>query len=192
MAYWYNETANRGASNTPASLTNQAVGGLMMADISVTETVVDSQLVPCRVCGEAKPDCEFYAMQIRNDRSAGECKDCTKSRVKHRARTNPKVQEYDRLRAKTPKRRAKARDITKRWREENPAGYKAHTAVSNAVRDGRISKGSCLFCESTEVHAHHKDYDKPFDVIWLCPKCHHRLHAAFPETEGQGKGASKP
>jgi hypothetical protein len=24
-------------------------------------------------------------------------------------------------------------------------------------------------------------------VIWLCPKCHHRLHAMFPEIEGANK-----
>jgi hypothetical protein len=25
---------------------------------------------------------------------------------------------------------------------------------------------------------------KPLAVIWLCAKCHHRLHANFPETDG--------
>jgi ribosomal protein S27AE len=59
--------------------------------------------------------------------------------------------------------------------------------VGNAVRNGRLTKEPCLFCGEEKVHAHHRDYSKPLDVIWLCPKCHNRLHAAFPETEGERK-----
>ena len=74
-----------------------------------------------------------------------------------------------------------------RWREENPLAYRAQTAVSNAVRDRRLFKEPCALCGDENVHAHHKDYSKPLEVIWLCPKCHHRLHAAFPELEGKRK-----
>lgn len=133
----------------------------------------------CRKCGVGT---EFYQS------SGATCKECVKAHVKARARTNPEVQEYDRARAKTPERRAKARAVTRKWRDQNPEGYKAHTAVSNAVRDGRLQKLPCTFCGSDKVHAHHRDYTKPLDVVWLCAKCHHRLHAAFPETEGQNKG----
>ncbi|TIX28948.1 MAG: hypothetical protein E5V35_00095 [Mesorhizobium sp.] len=73
------------------------------------------------------------------------------------------------------------------WREENPVAYRAQTAVSNAVRDGRLFKQPCEFCGDDEVHAHHRDYTKPLEVVWLCPKCHHRLHALFPELEGKKK-----
>jgi hypothetical protein len=27
-------------------------------------------------------------------------------------------------------------------------------------------------------------YSKPLDVVWLCVKCHQRIHAAFPELHG--------
>lgn len=141
----------------------------------------------CRKCDAVKPKIDFYASHLRDSGEVGECKECTKERVRRRAHTDPKVREYDRARAKLPHRRAKARAITKRWREENPQGYVAQTAVSNAVRDGRLKKEPCLFCGADDVHAHHRDYSAPLDVIWLCPKCHHRLHAAFPETEGRNK-----
>lgn len=144
----------------------------------------------CRVCENEKAKSEFYTNHLNKDEAGGECKECTKSRVRHRARTNPAVQEYDRMRAKTPERRQRARAITQRWRDENPDAYKAQTAVGNAVRDGRIKKEPCMFCGSSHVHAHHRDYSKPLDVLWLCPKCHHRLHAAFPEAEGANKGVT--
>jgi ribosomal protein S27AE len=145
------------------------------------------EFASCRVCKLFKPIHDFYKNQLRNCNSVGECKECTKARVKARARTNPSVQEYDRARAKTPERKAKAAEITRKWRKNNPTGYAAHSAVSNAIRDGKLSKLPCEFCGSGYVHAHHKDYSKPLDVIWLCPKCHHRLHAMFPEIEGANK-----
>jgi hypothetical protein len=151
-----------------------------MADEAVAANAAPRQ---CRVCDMVKPTADFYTS------NRTQCKDCVKARVRERARTNPSVQEYDRQRAKLPHRRENARRICTKWRAENPLGYAAHSAVSNAVRDGRLAKLPCLFCARTDVHAHHRDYAKPLDVIWLCPKCHHRLHAAFPETEGGNKFA---
>jgi hypothetical protein len=137
----------------------------------------------CVTCGDEKPKTEYY----HGRRS---CKDCVRQVVKARSRTNPAVQQYDRDRAKSPDRKQHARAITIKWRKANPVGYKAQTAISNAVRDGRLIKQPCEFCGRADVHAHHKDYSKPLDVVWLCPKCHHRLHAIFPETEGKMKSAT--
>ncbi len=133
----------------------------------------------CVACGEKKPAGDFY----QRDRS---CKECRKARVKLRARLNPAVQEYDRQRAKTPERREHIRATVARWNAENPLGYKAHYVATNAVRDGRLKKQLCLFCGRSDVHAHHRDYSKPLDVVWLCPQCHHRLHALGPEIQGKG------
>lgn len=125
----------------------------------------------CPGCGEGKPIDAFYAKISR-------CKECHKRAVKKRRRLDPTVQAYDRARAKTPARRERSRVISKRWREENPEAYRAQTAVNNAIRDGRLTREPCFFCGSVENrHAHHRDYSKPLDVIWLCAKCHHRLHA---------------
>ena len=137
----------------------------------------------CRTCSQQKEKSEFYTNRLT-------CKECVRLAVKQRARSNPDVQRYDRERAKLPHRRAKAREITRKWREENPLAYQAQSAVSNAIRDGRLKRLACEFCGRDDVHAHHKDYSKPLDVIWLCPKCHHRLHASFPELEGANKGAA--
>jgi ribosomal protein S27AE len=140
----------------------------------------------CRVCNSDKSTDEFYPRQIRKDGAVGECKDCTKARVRARARQNETVRAYDRARASLPKRRENSAKVSQRWRENKPEGYRAHYAVSNAIRDGKLSKEPCLFCGEKQVHAHHKDYSKPLEVVWLCPKCHHRLHKTFPETEARG------
>lgn len=135
----------------------------------------------CSTCNTEKDSSCFYKSRQRV------CKECVCREVRARAKTNPAVQEYDRARAKTPVRKLHIRKVTMRWREENPLAYRAQTAVSNAVRDRRLFKEPCALCGDETVHAHHKDYSKPLEVIWLCPKCHHRLHAVFPELEGKRK-----
>lgn len=120
-----------------------------------------------------------------------ECKECWKARVKARRLVDPKVRAYDRERAKLPHRLANAVEVTRRWRADNPDAYRAHCALNNAVRKGVVQKKPCEVCAGTVgIHAHHKDYAKPLDVIWLCARCHHRLHALFPEFEGANKRAS--
>lgn len=184
-----NMTARQRVSGPMPCLT-KAANGVLTVDQQPISPKGDASQVQCRVCDEIKPCEDFYPRQVRKCGTVGECKDCTRARVKRRAQTNPMVQEYDRQRAKTPKRAALRAKIGKRWREENAVAYAAQTAVGNAIRDGRLKRDPCLFCGAGEVHAHHRDYTKPLEVIWLCPKCHHRLHANFPEAEGLHKQAA--
>lgn len=53
------------------------------------------------------------------------------------------------------------------------AKHKARKAVNNALRDGKILKQSCQVCNNPKTTAHHYDYTKPLNVIWLC-KQHHK------------------
>lgn len=147
----------------------------------------------CKSCNKPKTTSEFYAQPSSAAGIMNICKECHKAKMRVRARTNPAVQAYDRQRAKSPKRKAAIAANAKRWRDENPDAYKAHNAVNNAVRDGKLEKLPCDFCGDQKVEAHHKDYARPLDVVWLCAKCHKRLHANFPQLEGANKriGASQ-
>ena len=71
-----------------------------------------------------------------------------------------------------PKYAHKRTEYSRTWRQKNPEKYKAQNAVNNAIRDRKLTKGTCEECGSEEVEAHHDDYSKPLEVRWLCVKHH--------------------
>lgn len=140
----------------------------------------------CFKCGVVKALHDFYTHKTMKDGHLNKCKECAKTDVKKHRRENDSVREYDNRRSKEPHRLEMMRFISKRWREENPDGYRAHTAVGNAIRDGRLVRMPCEVCGNKRSHAHHEDYAKPFDVTWLCALHHHRLHAERNENDQTG------
>ena len=53
----------------------------------------------------------------------------------------------------------------------------ARKVVQQAVRRGSVQRQPCEVCGTTEdIHAHHKDYDLPYDVQWLCRTHHIEIH----------------
>lgn len=57
----------------------------------------------------------------------------------------------------------------------------AHRVVFRAVRSGRLVRPTaCERCGESpkRIEAHHPDYDRPLDVLWLCKPCHTREHVA--------------
>ena len=48
--------------------------------------------------------------------------------------------------------------------------------VDYAVKKSRNKKQTCKICGKKKVEAHHKDYSKPLDVVWLCHKHHMDEH----------------
>ena len=70
------------------------------------------------------------------------------------------------------------------YRGTKADGY-AQNLLEQAVEDGKAEKKTrCEKCGyegtfkdgRTAIQAHHSDYNKPLDVIWLCQKCHHEWH----------------
>jgi len=64
----------------------------------------------------------------------------------------------------------------KTYAERYPEKVAANHAVNNAIRDRRLVRETCQVC-GAEAQAHHEDYSKPLDVLWLCPEHHAELHA---------------
>lgn len=54
----------------------------------------------------------------------------------------------------------------------------ARGMLNKRVQSGKIRKPSkCSKCgKEGYVEAHHDDYDKPLDVIWICKECHMNIH----------------
>ena len=70
------------------------------------------------------------------------------------------------------------------WRGTK-ADDRAQNILEKAVQKGIIQRKTvCECCGASGtfsdgrsmVQAHHTDYNKPLDVIWLCQKCHHEWH----------------
>jgi hypothetical protein len=66
----------------------------------------------------------------------------------------------------------------KAWELRNRVKYLAHRAVDNLVNHyGFIKPDSCSVCGvPCETEAHHTDYLKRLDVIWMCRGCHRQQH----------------
>jgi len=45
------------------------------------------------------------------------------------------------------------------------------------MRAGQLKRQPCIICGAEQVDAHHVDYLKPLEVVWLCRKHHLALHA---------------
>jgi ribosomal protein S27AE len=48
--------------------------------------------------------------------------------------------------------------------------------VARAIREGVLVRQPCERCETAKTEAHHEDYSRPLDVVWLCRKCHSLRH----------------
>jgi ribosomal protein S27AE len=131
----------------------------------------------CFKCKTIKPLEDFYKHSQMADGHVNKCKECNKNDVtSHRNKNLEKVREYDRARGKIPERIKAQVEINKAWRAEDSRRVVAHSAVSKAIREGRLDRNPCVRCGEAKSVAHHEDYDKPLEVMWLCQPCHKQRH----------------
>jgi len=52
----------------------------------------------------------------------------------------------------------------------------ANAILNQAISDGIVTRQPCGVCGSPDAHAHHEDYYKPLEVVWLCPRHHNHRH----------------
>jgi len=65
-----------------------------------------------------------------------------------------------------------------RWEYNHRLESNTGKKVRYAVKTGKIIKPKkCEVCErETRVYAHHEDYNKVYDITWLCGSCHRKVH----------------
>ena len=67
----------------------------------------------------------------------------------------------------------KAKEYEAKKNARLPERRKAHSIVCHALERGEIAKpATCSKCDATRIEAHHVDYSKPLEVVWLC-RIHH-------------------
>lgn len=132
----------------------------------------------CSSCFEEKPISEFYKSTLNRDGLLGYCRICHGQKIKNK-RESKKLLSFDEV---APHK--------KFWLAENRLKRKAHQAVAYAIQTGKLVRQPCERCGTTQnVVAHHEDYNKPLDVLWLCKYHHKERHM---EIDRENKDKPKP
>jgi len=162
-----------------------------------TQSVQGEKTKTCFKCGQEKPLSEYYKMRGMADGLLGKCKKCTCMDVREREIRLSKSPEWvlserKRHREKSAKARAcgrvlppnkEARKLAlKKSREKYPEKNHARQCVSHAIRTGKMTRKPCEKC-GERAQAHHDDYSKPLEVMWLCPKHHGERHVELNEIK---------
>ena len=77
----------------------------------------------------------------------------------------------------------KRAQATAAYRARHPEHRAAHQAVQTAIRNGSLEAKPCSVCGIAKAAAHHDDYGKPLEVVWLCHTHHMERHAMLKERE---------
>lgn len=166
----------------------------------------------CRTCHKLLDISYFYRHGEMKDGHLNICIDCTKERVfKHRISHIDKIREYDRKRGVTEERKQKNveryhkikkedpdkfismnRNRTNNYRQKYKNKQKAVAIVQRNLLSGKLKRiDQCEVCGiNKSEHAHHEDYSKPLDILWVCIKCHGYIHRKKREEARNGKNSS--
>lgn len=123
-----------------------------------------------KVCGDcARADARAYYIEHKKDATW---------LAKERARCREKTKRFwPKYKAKiTIEQQRRLTELKHEWRKRNKDKVRAHNAVSRAIRKGSLQRGCCFVCGALEVEAHHPDYSRLLDVVWLCRKHHAEVH----------------
>ena len=127
----------------------------------------------CSICGEVLPIKFFSKDRSRCDGHTHRCKPCDRVRVinyKNNRGGREKQREYE----KTARGREARKKAVDTWAKKSGYKMRAHWRVKSAIKAGLLKRLPCEVCGNEKSQAHHEDYSKPLDVVFLCDK-HHKL-----------------
>lgn len=136
--------------------------------------------VECIECGEKRPE-KFYPYK------KSRCKACYSKRqmaLYYPTRNKKKIAEYrakyyrEWYRRNGRKRVRGYQDTVILWRNNHPESCQVAILVRAAINKGLLKRPSeCAMCGGGgRINAHHKDYNFPYDIMWLCSSCHKKVH----------------
>lgn len=81
----------------------------------------------------------------------------------YRAKNREKIREYN-------------LHYNRKWREKFGMEHdRARSLVAGKIKRGEIVRQPCEKC-GEKAQAHHEDYYKPLEIMWLCPVHHKEKH----------------
>ena len=133
----------------------------------------------CRLCKGEKTSEHFFKDKYRPYRDFLDtaCKNCRRLEYRERRLRNKETylkkdkKYYENHKEEIAKKRVE-------WYSKNKHKASAHEKVKRAVYSGTLIKLPCGVCGNVKAQAHHEDYNKPLDVMWLCATHHRRQHLA--------------
>lgn len=149
----------------------------------------------CKECRKAYSRANYYKiaekLSVRRKEIRSKKKDELNQKARDRywknresllekARKRPSYRKVDNEKANT-------------YRLKNLDKARARQAVSRALKNGRLIKPfRCSLCNSEEkLDAHHADYERHLDVVWVCRTCHKKLHSKFFKTTMSNENFNK-
>lgn len=143
----------------------------------------------CSKCGRILPSDQFNKNKNSKDGLQHRCRQCFSEYNKARYANNPEKFKADvkRYKEENPESCLKTRIKTCM---KNPTHMNASRVVEAALKAGAIKNPGVCFgcgCDASEhrIEAHHRDYTKPLEVIWLCTPCHRQMDAQRRIREGK-------
>lgn len=97
-------------------------------------------------------------------------------RTQKRYRDSPKGKATKEAYAQSERGREVSRIGSARQRQRDKDKVAARAKLNNDIQNGKMKRGSCTVCMYYPAEAHHVDYSKPQEVVWLCLEHHRYVH----------------
>jgi len=142
----------------------------------------------CRICKIEKSKNDFYAGRRI-------CKKCIKIRSNNWIKSNHDKRNlivrkyrqngnntYLNICKNSRQRHHETRlQVERAWKKNNPEKCEAHNIVARYKNENDVTIPCyCQLCKKDYdpklIIAHHEDYSKPLDVIFICRSCHNLIH----------------
>jgi len=151
-----------------------------------------SDLKKCVMCEDYKQLSEFYSEKRSKDGRQSKCKKCFLIVTKRwRDKSKDKIKKIhdiyysknkDKILLNTKEWMLKNKKKCSLWRKEyylkNKTKNRCRWEINGAIKRKKINRPEkCQTCGiESKTEAHHCDYLKPLEVMWLCKKCHSEWH----------------
>jgi hypothetical protein len=160
----------------------------MSHQTTIFDSLSQVEMRTCKVCYAKKPIDDFQLYKAKGwEGRRRTCRSCWNAKWTPVVATHNKKYYHENKNGYADKAKARATECHKKdhkshckrnqnYAERHPEKHAAKLVVAKAIRQGTLVRLSCQVCGSQPAQAHHDDYNKQLDVIWLCRSHHGERH----------------